>query len=116
MKQRAIAILADYLARRPKGRVVRVLQTGEDDYVMGIEDARDGRIHLVHDPHDLETWLECFRQGRCLQPAAAICDVCDGIHADRGFDGELLRHCASCQIELTEILADLDERRCSREE
>ena len=111
MKQRAVAMLGDDPAHRPKGRVVRVLKTGEDDYVMGIEDARDGRVHLVHSPSDLEIWLESFRQGRCLQPAAAICDVCDRIQADRGFDGELLRHCVSCQVELTEVFAYLDEPR-----
>lgn len=110
MKQRAVAIVADYLAHRPKGRVVRVVKTGENAYVVAIEDVRDGRVHLIRGPEDLELWLKSFDEGRCLEPAAAICDVCDRIHRDRGADGELLRYCSRCRADLTQIYADLDRR------
>lgn len=111
MKQRAVAIVADYLSKRPLGRVVRVMKSGEDDYLMGVEDVRDGRVQLIHGTSDLEVWLTSFKEGRCVQPAGAICGVCDRIHTDRDVDGELFEHCVSCQVELVEILAEFSSRR-----
>lgn len=110
MKQRAVALVADYLSKRPKGRVVRVMKTGEDDYLMGIEDVRDGRVQLIHDTSDLEAWLASFREGRCNQPVGAICGVCYRIHSDRDFDGELFPNCVTCQVELVEIFAEMHSR------
>jgi hypothetical protein len=107
MKQRAVAIVADYLSKRPRGRVTRVLAVGEDDYVLAIEDVRDGRTHLLHSPADLEAWLESFRLGVCLQPVAAICGVCERIHTDRGFDDERLANCVGCHVGLVEVLTEL---------
>ena len=103
MKQRAVAIVADYLSHRPRGRVVRVMKTGENDYLMGIEDVRDGRVQLIHSTGDLENWLESFKQGQCPQPVGAICSVCDQVHGDRDVDGELFQNCVPCQAELVEI-------------
>lgn len=54
MNQRALAIIADLLSKRPMGRVVRVMETGDDDYLMGVEDVRDGRVQLIHATSDLE--------------------------------------------------------------
>ncbi|MDQ4145974.1 MAG: hypothetical protein M3198_19950 [Actinomycetota bacterium] len=107
MKQRAVALVADHLSKRPKGRIVRVKRVGEDDYLMAIEDRRDGRVQLIQSVMDLEAWIESFEQGRCLQPAGAICGVCDGIHSDRDVDGELFANCVGCQVELLEVAADL---------
>ena len=110
MNQRSVAIIADYLSRRPLGRVVRVMKTGDDDYLMGIEDIRDGRVQLIHATSDLEVWLTSFKEGRCNQPAAAICGVCDRVHTDRWVDGELFPNCAPCQAELVEIYAEIQSR------
>jgi len=111
MKQRAVAIVADYLSHRPMGRVVRVMKTGEDDYLMSIEDVRDGRVQLIHSTGDLETWLTSFKQDWGHQPAGAICGVCDRIHGGRDFDGELFQNCVSCQAELVEVFAEMQSRR-----
>lgn len=110
MKQRAVAIIADYLSKRPLGRVVRVMKSGADDYLMGVEDVRDGRVQLIHGTSDLEVWLTSFKEGRCIQPAAAIGGVCDRIHSDRDVDGELFDKCVSCQVELVEVLAEFNSR------
>ena len=111
MNQRSVAIIADYLSRRPLGRVVRVMKTGDDDYLMGVEDFRDGRVQLIHATSDLEVWLTSFKEGRCNQPAAAICGVCDRIHTDHGINGELFPNCARCQAELVEIYIEIQSRR-----
>jgi hypothetical protein len=111
MKQRAVAIIADYLSRRPMGRVVRVMKTGEDDYLMGIEDVRDGRVQLIHWTSDLEVWLNSFKEGHCNPAVGAICGVCDRVHTDRDFDGELLINCIRCQVELVEVYAEMHSRR-----
>ncbi len=64
MNQRGVAIVAEYLSMRPQGRVVRVEPIGDDDYLMAIEDVRDGRVQLIRSAGDLEVWLTSFRQGR----------------------------------------------------
>lgn len=101
MKQRSIQALADYLAQRPIGRIVSVRPNSDDDYIVSIEDRRDGREHVLETPEDLETWLDSFKQGRLLQPTKAFCDCCGAIHTDRDTDGELFELCAECQAELT---------------
>ena len=111
MNQRAVALVADYLSKRPKGRIVRVMSMQEDDYLMAIEDRRDGRVHLIHTVGDFEVWIQSFEQGRCLQPVGAICFVCDCIHTDRGFDGELFTNCIGCQVELLDVVAELGSER-----
>lgn len=134
MKQRVVVLLSQYLDHRVRGRIVRVrpgrsrsgsldldlsslrpAQSAEsdftDDYIVAIEDVRDGRIHLLHSLGDLRQWLYSFKDGRCLQPAAAICGVCDRLHIDRGLDGELMANCLGCETELIEVYADLRERR-----
>jgi hypothetical protein len=110
MNQQAVAIIADYLSRRPMGRVVRVMKTGEDDYLMGVEDVRDGRVQLIHGTSDLEIWRTSFQEGRCNPPTGAICGVCDRIHTNRDFDGELFPNCLQCHVELVEVYAELQSR------
>jgi hypothetical protein len=82
MKQRAVAIVADYLSHRPLGRVVGLKPIGDDDYVFAIEDLRDGRVHVARTPRDLEPWLKSFKTGECVQPAFGLCGRCNGIPAD----------------------------------
>ena len=106
MNQRAVALVADYLSKRPKGRIVRVKPMQEGDYLMAIEDRRDERVQLIRSVRDLEAWIESFRQGVCLQPVGAICFVCDGIHTDSGVDGELFTNCIGCQVELLDVMAE----------
>ena len=101
MKQRSIAIIADYLTHRPIGRIVTVLPVGDDDYLVSIEDRRDGREHVMHTPDDLEAWLESFNQGRCLQPSKGFCDCCGDLHSGHDGEGELFDLCTRCQVELT---------------
>lgn len=100
MNQRAVFLVARYLSKRPKGRVVRVKPVGPDDYVIGIEDVRDGRTHIVRTADDLERWLVTFTQGRCEPAAFGICGVCDRIHRDRDVDGEIFANCIRCAAEL----------------
>ncbi len=106
MNQRTITIIATYLSVSRRGRLTKVRSVGSDDYIVGIEDVRDGRTHLLHAPTDLGRWLESFEQGRCIQPAAAICGRCDRLHVDRDVDGELLVHCVSCAGELIAVGAE----------
>lgn len=106
MKQRAVAIVADYLSKRPKGRVVRVMKTGEDDYLMGIEDIRDGRTHVIENAEELGTWLRSFEEGRCYPASYGICGLCNRTHSDRGLDLEVMPHCLRCTVELLEVQAE----------
>ena len=107
MKQRAVVLVADYLSKRPKGRIVRVRRETVDDYLMAIEDRRDGRVQLIHSVADFDVWVQSFRDGTCVQPAGATCGVCDRIHTDRDVDGELFSNCVGCQVELVEVAAEL---------
>lgn len=107
MKQRAVAIVADYLSHRPLGRVVGLKPIGDDDYILAIEDLRDGRVHIVKTPRDLEPWLESFKTGECVQPAFGLCGRCNGIHAHRDVDGEVFGNCIRCQADLVEVALEL---------
>jgi hypothetical protein len=89
MKQRAVTIVADYLLHRPLGRVVGLKAIADDDCVLAIEDIRDGRVHVVRTPSDLEPWLKSFKTGECIPPAFGLCGRCNAIHADRDVDGEV---------------------------
>jgi len=42
MKQRAVAIVADYLSHRPLGRVVGLKPIGDDDYVLATRTCATG--------------------------------------------------------------------------
>ncbi len=106
MKQRAVTIIATYLSKRPLGRLVRVRPVGADDYIVAIEDVRDGRTHLIHSAGDLGQWLRSFKEGRCMRPVAAICGRCDRLHTDRDVDGELLANCIRCCAELMVVGAE----------
>ena len=101
MKQRSIRIIADYLAHRPIGRIVTVIPVDHDDYLVSIEDRRDGREHVLFTPEDLEAWLESFHEGRCLIPSKGFCDCCGELHKDHDIDGELFELCTRCQAALT---------------
>lgn len=68
MKQRTVTIIAIYLSKRPIGRLVRVRKVGDDDYLIAIEDVRDGRTQLVHSAPDLGLWLRSFKEDRCVIP------------------------------------------------
>lgn len=106
MKQRAVTIIATYLSKRPLGRLVRVRCVGTDDYIVAIEDVRDGRTQLLHSPGDLRRWLESFKNGECVRPAVAICGRCDRLHTDVDVDGELLANCIGCCVELIVVGAE----------
>ncbi len=100
MNQRGVTLIATYLSKRPLGRIVQVRPVGEDDYIVAIDDRRDGRTQLIHSSGDLRLWFESFRQGECLIPAAGICARCNKLHVDRDVDGELLANCIGCAGEL----------------
>lgn len=107
MKQRAVAIVAEYLSHRPLGRLVKVMPVAEDDYVLAIEDIRDGRVHIARTPRDLESWLKSFKSGECLKPKFGLCGRCNATHADRDVDGEIFSNCVRCQAELVELALEL---------
>ena len=107
MKQRAVAIVADYLSHRPLGRVIGLKAIAEDDYVLAIEDVRDGRVHVIRTPKDLEPWLKSFKAGECVQPAFGLCGRCNSAHTDRDVDGEVFGNCIRCQAELVEVALEL---------
>jgi len=111
VKQRAVAIVAEYLSHRPLGRIVQVRNVGDDDYIVAVEDRRDGRVHVVKAPRDLEAWLKSFKTGECLQPACGLCGRCERIHTDRDVDGEVLPTCMRCQAELVEVATELRNQR-----
>lgn len=79
MKERAVAILGEYLSHRPIGRVVGLKWVGDDDYVVAIGDVRDERVHVARTPHDLEPWLRSVKEGRYVLPALRLCGRCGEI-------------------------------------
>lgn len=107
MKQRSVRIIAEYLLTRPRARIVRLKRIGLDDYVLAIEDRRDGRVHLLQTPQDLEVWLKSIETGECLQPSVGLCGRCGRLHTDRDVDGEVLINCIPCQAELLEVALEL---------
>ena len=107
MKQRAVAIVAEYLSRRGRARIVWLKRVGLDDYVLAIEDRRDGRVHLLRTPRDLAVWLRSFEAGECLQPAVGLCGRCDRIHDDHDLHGELFPNCIACQVDLVDVALEL---------
>ncbi|MDQ3964630.1 MAG: hypothetical protein M3277_12090 [Actinomycetota bacterium] len=107
MKRRTLALMAEYLSRRPKGRVVGLKQVSPGDYVVEVKDIRDGRIHLLCSADDVEAWISSFAEGRCLEVSAARCGICGEIHTDRGLDGEVSQNCLRCQVELVDVLVAL---------
>ena len=111
MKQRAVALVAEYLSHRPLGRAVGLKPIAGDDYVLAIEDLRDGRVHLIRSAGDLERWLKSFKAGECVQPAFGLCSRCGGIHGDRDIDGEVFAACIRCQAELVEVALELGNER-----
>jgi hypothetical protein len=107
MNQRGVTLIATYLSKRPLGRIVQVRPVGDDDYIVAVDDRRDGRTQLIHSSGDLRLWFESFRHGECLIPAAGICARCNKLHVDRDVDGELLGHCITCAGELIGVGAEM---------
>ena len=107
MNQRGVTLIATYLSKRPLGRIVQVRPVGEDDYIVAIDDRRDGRTQLIHSSGDLRLWFESFRHGECLTPVAGICARCNKLHVDRDVDGELLANCIACAGELIGVGAEM---------
>jgi len=97
MNQRSITAIAELLTRRAIGRIVSVLPLLAGDYVVSIEDRRDGREHLLTNCEDLETWLESFKTGECLKPSEGFCDCCCKLHDDHDTDGELFGLCLTAR-------------------
>ena len=107
MKQRAVAIIADYLSHRSWGRVVRVKCIGDDDYVLAIEDVRDGRVHVVSTPQNLEAWLESFMVGECLQPAFGLCGTVTASTTTRTSTARCSAPVSAARPSLVEIALEL---------
>ena len=107
MKQRAVALIADYVGRRGIGRVVGLKPVGRDDYVLAIEDVRDERVHVGRTPRDFEPWLHAVKEGRHVIPAFGLCGRCGEVHCDRDWDLEMFRTCIPCQAELVELALEL---------
>ena len=103
MNQRGVGLIATYLEERPLGRIVQVRPVGDDDYIVAVEDRRDGRTQLIHSSGDLRLWFESLLHGECLVPSAGICARCNKLHVDRDVDGELLANCLVCAGELIAV-------------
>ncbi len=108
MKQRAVAVLAEYLSRRPIGRIVGLKAVRPDDYVVAIEDLRDERVHVGRRPLDFEPWLKSVKEGRYVLPAFGLCGRCGEIHCDRDCDLEIFRTCIPCQVDLVDLALELN--------
>ena len=106
MNQRGVTLIATYLQKRPLGRIVQIRNVGDDDYIVAVDDRRDGRTQLIHSSGDLRLWFESFRHGECLIPAAGICARCNTLHVDRDVDGDLLANCMGCCAELTLVAVE----------
>jgi len=107
MKQRSVAIVAEYLSHRPIGRIVGLKPVGDNDYVLAIEDVRDERVHVGRTPRDFEPWLRSVKEGRHVIPAFGLCGRCGEIHCDRDLDLEIFRMCIPCQADLVELALEL---------
>lgn len=107
MKQRTVALIADYVGRRGIGRVVGLKRVGTDDYVLAIEDVRDERVHVGRRPLDFEPWLKSVKEGGYVLPAFGLCGRCGEIHCDRDLDVEMFRTCIPCQADLVELALEL---------
>lgn len=107
MKQRAVALIAEYIGRRGIGRVVGLKPVGPDDYVLAIEDIRDERVHVGRTPRDFEPWLRAVKEGRHVIPAFGLCGRCGEVHSDRDWDLEMFRTCIPCQADLVELALEL---------
>ena len=88
-------------------RVVGLKPVGRDDYVLGVEDVRDERVHVARTPRDFEPWLRSVKQGRHVIPAFGLCGRCGEIHCDRDLDLEMFRTCIPCQADLIELALEL---------
>lgn len=106
MKQRSVQIIIEYLSHRPRARIVRLKRVGLDDYVLAIEDRREGRTHLLQTPRDLEVWLRSFAAGECPQPSVGLCGRCDALHHDCDVGGDIFANCIECQAELVEVAVE----------
>lgn len=107
MNQRGVGLIATYLEKRPLGRIVQVRPVADDDYIIAVEDRRNGRTQLIHSSGDLRLWFESFRHGECLIPAAGICARCNNLHVDRDVGEELLTNCIVCAGELIGVGAEM---------
>ena len=107
MKQRAVALVADYLSHRPVGRIVGLKPVGDDDYVIAIEDARDERVHVGRTPRDFAPWLKSIKEGRYVLPGFGLCGRCGEIHCDRDLDLEIFPTCIPCQADLVGLALEL---------
>jgi hypothetical protein len=105
LKQRAVALIADYVRRRGIGRVVGLKPMASDDYVLAIEDVRDKRVHVGRTPRD---WLRAVKEGRHVIPAFGLCGRCGEVHSDRDWDLEIFRTCIPCQADLVDLALELD--------
>jgi len=84
---------------------------GDADYVVAIEDVRDGRVPVGRTPRDCKAWFRSFKADDSIRPVFGLCGRCDRIHADRDVDDELFATCIACQSELVEVALELGSER-----
>ena len=94
--------LALLLFEEPLVKVTELKRIADGAYRIRFVDRRDGRTHTILEPGQIATWLDSIVQGRVLQPAYGVCEVCDSLHSHRDRDGELRNVCRRCLIELLE--------------
>jgi hypothetical protein len=94
--------LALLLYDEPLVKVTELKRIADDIYRIRFTDRRDGRTHTILEPGQIAEWLDSIVAGRVLQPAYAVCQVCDSLHAERDRNGELRNVCRRCLLELLE--------------
>lgn len=107
MNRRTVTALGRYVLRSGRGRLVDWRAVGEDDYIAAVEDARDGRTHLLHTPRDTRHWFKSFERGVCERPVAGICSRCNRLHIHQDVDHEFLRDCIPCAGELIALGSEM---------
>jgi hypothetical protein len=107
MKQRAVALIADYLSNGPSGHIVGLKPVGDDDYVLAIEDARNERVHIGRTPRDFEPWLDRSRKAvtRCRRSDYA--DAAGTSTATVTSSSRSFAPAVPCQAELAELALEL---------
>ena len=96
---RGVALL---LYDEPLAHVVELKRICDGLFRIRFRDRRDGRVHTLLEVAQVAQWIDSLVAGRLLQPAYGVCEVCDRLHGDRDYRGELRSVCRSCLVDLLE--------------
>lgn len=106
MKQRSVAILAEYLSHRPIGRIVDSSPLGTTTPYLRSKTTGMSESTSAARPR-LRAVAALGEEGRYVLPAFGLCGRCGEIHCDRNLDLETFRTCIPCQADLVQLALDL---------